>query len=68
MVMPKNCAKSMKMRGHAFGDTPQLAECSTALLEARTDYTDSEESEKVLEWEEEMEIEEPDEGEEEEAC
>ena len=34
-------------------------------LEARTD---SEESEKVLEWEEEMEIEEPDEGEEEEAC
>jgi len=34
------------------------------LLEARRD---SEESEKVLEWEEEMEIEEPDEGEEEEA-
>eukprot|EP00962_Isochrysis_galbana_P004472 scaffold1228_cov115-Isochrysis_galbana.AAC.6 len=34
----------------------------------RAQTTDSEESEKVLEWEEEMEIEEPDEGEEEEAC
>jgi len=38
------------------------------LLEARTQTTDSEESEKMLEWEEEMEIDEPDEGEEEEAC
>eukprot|EP00962_Isochrysis_galbana_P022891 scaffold6861_cov120-Isochrysis_galbana.AAC.6 len=39
-----------------------------AAVEARTDYRLGGVSEKVLEWEEEMEIEEPDEGEEEEAC